>query len=469
MSTLPASIPRALDIDAFHADPFVFLAGARSALGDVVAVSDGTPIFSRDPDCAGAVAVFGPRCHRAVLSDIETFGMPVSAARTLSLPEPLGTLNAGLHSMRGDQHARHQRLLMAALGERTLDAHRDAVRAGLEACARRWAPGARIGLLAEMRQLAWQVSLRLLLGERYGERDALGALLDAYFHLRREAASRLATPDGGARDELIALGRDLDAALRRYIRACREHPGSADGLLGSLAAAGGLSEDELVAHGNVLFVSGNEPIAVALTWTLLILSGRPALRHALREEIARLADAGAVPSARELAELTLLGDVVNESLRLLPPNAFMARVTRRPVSLAGFSLPERCEIVVCPFLAHREPGRFPEPDAFRPSRWRTASPSPFEYFPFGAGGHHCVGRALATYLIEAALAFLLPRHDLVLAGDQEIDWRLHIIFMPRDEPIMRVDAPGGAGSRRPGRLLGPVGTLIRDDAGEPVP
>lgn len=458
MSGLPASIPRAIDVEAFHADPFVFLARARSSLGDVVAISDGPPIFSRDPDCAGVVAVFGARCHRAVLSDIETFGMPVSAARTLSLPEPLGTLNAGLHGMRGEQHARHQRLLLGALGERALDDHHDVVRAGLDAFARRWAPGARIGLLAEMRRLAWEVSVGLLLGDRYEARDELGALLDLYFHLRREATSRLAVPDPGARAELIALGTALDAALRRYVRWCRGSPASADGILGRLvAAAGAVSEDELVAHGNVLFVSSNEPIAVALTWTLLVLSQRPALRQALRSEL-----------AHPMGTPTLLGDVVSESLRLLPPNAFMARVTRRPVSLAGLSLPERCEIVVCPFLAHRDPERFPRPDEFRPSRWRTASPSPFEYFPFGGGGHHCVGRSLATYLLEAVLAFLLPRYDLVLADDQEVDWRLHIIFMPRDEPIMVVDAPGPA-PRRAGRLGGAVGELIRGDSGEPVP
>ena len=453
MSGLPASIPRAIDLPAFHADPFALLARAQSRLGDVVAISEGQPIFSRDPDCAGAVAVFGPRCLRAVLGDIETFGMPVSAARTLSLPEPLGSLNAGLHSMRGEQHARHQRLLLEVLGERALDGHHDAVRAGLEAFPRRWTPGARIGLLAEMRRLAWEVSVGLLLGDGYEARDELGALLDLYFHLRRETTGRLAAADSGARTELIALGTALDAALRRYVRWCRERPASADGILGRLvAAADALSEDELVAHANVLFVSSNEPIAVALTWTLLVLSQRPALRGALREDLTG----------------PLLGDVVSESLRLLPPNAFMARVTRRPVSVGGLSLPERCEIVVCPFLAHRDPARFPRPDEFRPSRWRTASPSPFEYFPFGAGGHACVGQSLATHLLMAALAFLLPRFDLVLADDQEVDWRLHIIFMPRDEPIMVVDPPGPA-PRRAGRLGGAVGELIRDDSGDTVP
>src|SRR5262249_35504028 len=159
--------PRALDLPAFHADPFAFLAEARAAGGEVVAISEGRPIFSRDPDCAGAVAVFGARCHRSVLGDIETFGMPVSAARTLALPGALGTLNAGLHSMRGDRHALHQRLLVEVLGERALDQYGDAIGAGLAAFVRPWRAGASIGLLAEMRRLAADLSMRVLLGDRY--------------------------------------------------------------------------------------------------------------------------------------------------------------------------------------------------------------------------------------------------------------------------------------------------------------
>jgi cytochrome P450 len=122
-------------------------------------------------------------------------------------------------------------------------------------------------------------------------------------------------------------------------------------------------------------------------------------------------------------------------------------------------LPERCEIILCPFLAHRDAKSFPRPDEFLPSRWDTIKPSPFEYFPFGAGGHSCVGRMLATYMIKEALASLIPRYELVLAEDQEVDWRIHIIFMPRNEPAMKVCAPD-APTPRAGKLLGPVGELL---------
>jgi cytochrome P450 len=463
VNLLPDSIPRAAEPRLFFEDPLGFLARARAGLGDIFVLRDGGPIFSRRPECAGAIAVFGPAYTRAVLSDIALFGMPVSAAQNLSLPRELVNLNHGLHSMRGDRHALHQRALTRVLSERGVEAHRGGIHSSLETFARSWQVGQRIDLLSEMRRLALLVSTRLLFGGQYEGGSQLASLLRSYFRLRREAASPFNPADETARAELIALGTSLDDALRRYVRWCRRQsraaPGGILATLADLELQPGvrLSEDELVAHANVMFVSSNEPIAVALTWTLLILSQLPELRRALRLELAQASPASAVTEAR--APTPLLDAVINESLRVLTPNALMVRVTTRPASLEGVKLPERCEIILCPFLAHRDAESFPRPDEFLPSRWETIRPSPFEYFPFGAGGHSCVGRTLATHMIKEALASLITHNELVLDGDQEVDWRIHIVFMPRNEPAMKV-CDAGAPIPRAGKLLGPVGELL---------
>lgn len=465
MSPLPSSIPRAAEAERFFEEPLGFLARARANLGDVFLLRDDGPIFSRSPDCTGALAVFGSAHHRAVLSDIDLFGMPVSAAQHLSLPKKLVNLNRGLHSMRGEQHARHQRQLMRVLSERGVEAQHGAVHASMGTFARGWRAEERLSLLSEMRRLALQVSTRLLFGEKYEESSQLASLLQTYFQFRREVTSPFNPAGESSRAELTALGTSLDGALRRHVRWCRRRSQAAnDGILATLAnldskPAGRLSEDALVAHANVLFMSSNEPIAVALTWILLILSQLPELRSALRHELTRALPSDAVPPVSQPARLPLLDAVINESLRLLTPNALMVRVTARSASLNGVPLPERCEIILCPFLAHRDAESFPRPNEFLPSRWKTIRPSPFEYFPFGAGGHACVGRLLATYIIKEALASLIPRYELVLAEDQEIDWRINTMFMPRNEPIMTVSAPGES-TPRAGKLLGPVGELL---------
>jgi cytochrome P450 len=472
MTLLPISIPRATGIQQFYEEPLGFLARSRSSLGDIFVIRDAGPIFSRSPDCTGAIAVFGSAHHRAVLSDIDLFGMPVSAAQHLSLPKHLANLNRSLQGMRGKQHDQHQRLLMHVLSERSIEDQRSALSAGLEMFVQAWQPGQRIELLCEMRQLALQASIGLLFGDQYAESSKLALLIQAYFQLRREASSPLNSASETLREELIALGTSLDDALRRHIRWSRKKTlTSSDGVLTRLASlklesGRRLSEDNLIAHSNILFVSCTEPVAIALTWILLILSQLPDLRCALRQELGQSSFTNEVPPSYQLARLTLLDAVINESLRLLPPNALMVRLTTRPASLNGVLLPKLCELVLCPFLAHRNADRFAHPNNFLPSRWSGTRPSPFEYFPFGAGGHTCVGRHLATYMIKAALALLMPRYELVLAEDQEIDWRIHIQFMPRNDPVMNVQAPG-VSTLRAGKLLGPISELISLDNYKP--
>jgi cytochrome P450 len=398
-----------------------FLLEERERLGDAFVLTEEGAVFSRTAHCKGVVAVFGAARQRAVLTDLETFGMPPSAARQLALDERLTNLNHSLHSMRGERHASQKRVLSSVL---------DGVNVGAPDVGAM--PEGAFGLLSTMREVTLRLASNLLFGDE--GQDELVSLLTGYFHLRREAASPAAAQVDT--EGLREVGEALDEALRAS---------QAGGLLGRLRAAG-LTEDEVVGHANILFVSSTEPIAVALTWTLLILSQLPEVRAALREE-----DGTAHPS--------LLDCVISESLRILPPNGIMVRLTTRATTLEGIDLPEDCEIVLSPFVAHRDAERFPSPDSFQPERWRTMRPSPYDYFPFGAGGHACVGRGLALTLMKHTLAAIVKKHDLLLDGDQDVDWRLHIQFMPANDPIVRAHAAGIETSG--GTLRGPVAELLR--------
>ena len=444
MSHIDAAIPRAQETSDLFDDPLRFLARARASQGDIFVIREGKALFSRAADCAGVVAVFGAANHQSVLTDPDVFRQPISAAQHISLPQKLINLNQGLHSMQGEQHDQHQRLLMNVLSERSNEARQQMVTAGLEKFVQDWDYDRQISLLEEMRRLTLEISTRLLFGEQYNESAQLATLAAQYFHARRAVASTFKSPGKTTRAKLVALGTALDDSLRRYIAWSRtESVTSGDGLLRTLTAIETFSDDELVAHSNVLFMSSLEPTAVTLAWTLLILSQLPELRRSLREDL----------------ELKLLDGVINETLRLLTPNALMTRLTARATTLNSFPIPEACEILISPFLAHREPERFPRPNEFLPERWQGPKPSPFVYFPFGGGAHYCAGRSLAMYMIKTSLAFLLRRYDLVLSCDQEVDWKIEIVLLPSNDPVMSIRRPE-AMSISSGKLIGPVLDLI---------
>lgn len=444
MSRIHASIPRVEETGELLDDPFSFLAKARASLGDVFVIRDDKALFSRAADCAGVVAVFGPANYQSVLTDAELFRQPISTARHISLPQNLINLNHGLHSMQGEQHDRHQRLLMNVLSDRGNEERLQMVQNGLEKFVHGWRYNQQISLLAEMRRLTLELSTRLLFGEQYEESAQLAELAAQYFHARRAVSSTFKSPGKATRVKLVALGSSLDEGLRRYIDWSRQQKrNNVDGLLRTITSIETFSDDEIVAHSNVLFMSSLEPTAVTLTWVLLILSQLPELRRRLRED----------------HEQDLLDGVINETLRLLTPNAVMTRLTTRSTRLNSFPIPESCEILLSPFLAHREPERFPRPNEFMPERWQGLKLSPFVYFPFGGGAHYCAGRSLATHMMKTSLAFMLRHFDLVLANDQEVDWKIDIVLLPANDPLMSIRKPD-ATSTSDGKLIGPARELF---------
>ena len=440
-------LPRAGDVAAIGADPMAWLADARARHGDLFALDMAGPLLSRDDDCAQVVAVFGEVHQRAVLADIERFVLPVSAAVRLGLPAPLVQLNASLHGMRGDAHAQAKAQLARALAradsERIAAAARQAVDAGFAACDPDDWP-----LLDTMRRVTLAASTSLLFDDVAIDGFDPAAVMD-YFRLRREAAAPWAALDDGARESLVRSGLALDGGLRRYRAAVRaaHRDAAMFGALAALALDDAIDDDAFVGHANVLAVSTNEPVAVAMAWTLLALSQLPGLRARLH------ADDGRFDPAAALSQETLADAVLAESLRVLTPNALMVRTTRTAVRLGAHRLPAHTEVLLCPFLSHREPSTFPQPERFLPARWADLRPSPYVYFPFGAGGHVCIGRALALRLLRALLAALCSRGDALLREDVAIDWRVHVMLLPTCDPRMRLEARGTTDAAMHGGLL----------------
>jgi cytochrome P450 len=455
---LPDSIPYATHADDDRAEPLQLLARARESYGNLFAIRKEGPMFSRAPECAGVIAAFGAENQRAVLTDIESFGLPISAAENMKLPQNLVNLNRSLHSMRGTEHADQKRRLMGILNH-VEPSHRS-VWAALEEITPHWTAEP-VQLVKQMRELTFAASLRVLFGNGHANTQQLASLLQTYFYLRREAASSAHIASREELEELGMVGDVVDSGLREFVRAWRQSSLASKGVFASLATgSGNLSEDEAVGHMNIFFISTTEPVAVALSWVLLVLSQLPELRIELRDELDSTLQNNTCPTAAQLSNLTLLDRVINETLRLLPPNALMVRITTKPTALSGVTLPARCEILLSPFISHRDEKTFHHAEEFLPSRWRGAPPSPFVYFPFGAGGHTCIGRGLAIDMMKATLAFLLPRFDLLLAGTQDIDWSIRIMLMPTPDPAVIFHLLHSQTLPRPGEISGPVAGLL---------
>jgi cytochrome P450 len=120
----------------------------------------------------------------------------------------------------------------------------------------------------------------------------------------------------------------------------------------------------------------------------------------------------------------LIPAAVEETLRYDPSVPVWRRVTTRPVTLSGVSLPEGARLFLWLAAAGRDAGAFSQPDTFD-----VARPDSGRHLAFGKGLHYCLGANLGkleTQIAVAALAGRYPR--LRLAPDQRLTFHPNISF-----------------------------------------
>jgi len=96
------------------------------------------------------------------------------------------------------------------------------------------------------------------------------------------------------------------------------------------------------------------------------------------------------------------------------------------------------------------PELYEEPNRFKPERWTTLDRSPYEYLPFSAGRHMCIGASFATQEMKVVLAMLLQRYRLSLVPNAKISSNasmrpvhgMPMRILPQDHQFERVTIRG---------------------------
>lgn len=233
--------------------------------------------------------------------------------------------------------------------------------------------------------------------------------------------------------------RLLHGLLAGHIDARRASGDDKPDLLGRLmglrdeATGEALSPQEVYDQCMVSFQAGHETSATALLWWSWLLAAHPEAQARAREEVDAVL-AGRVPTADDAAALPYLGATLKEAMRLFPPvAAFMTRRLTREITVAGVRLPARALVRVTPWLLHRDPRWWPEPEAFRPERFSPGAPHEIPrgaYIPFGLGPRVCLGQHFAVLEMTLIAALVLQRFTLSPTGATPPKPRLAVTLRP---------------------------------------
>jgi cytochrome P450 len=148
---------------------------------------------------------------------------------------------------------------------------------------------------------------------------------------------------------------------------------------------------------------------VAAVCALLLTAGNVTTTNVLGNLLGLLADNPDVYE-RVRADRSLVGEVVEEALRLEAPVQWLYRRTLRDTELGGISIPAGESVLVYFGAANRDPEAYPEPERFDlANRARR-------HAAFGHGIHFCLGAPLARLETALALEALLDRFSSIARG-----------------------------------------------------
>jgi cytochrome P450 len=181
--------------------------------------------------------------------------------------------------------------------------------------------------------------------------------------------------------------------------------------------------------------------ASALNWTWYLLALHPAVEARLHAEI----DASRAVSAASLAQMEALPytqQVVSEALRLYPPGWLLSRRALDNDVLAGFEIPAGADVLFSPYLLHRHPRFWADPDAFRPERFAAENEAErprFAYMPFAAGPRHCIGETFALYEMLMHLYKVARRYRLTYLPTEPVELEAQINLRTKNPLYMRLE------------------------------
>jgi cytochrome P450 len=195
----------------------------------------------------------------------------------------------------------------------------------------------------------------------------------------------------------------------------------------------GMTDRQLRDEVLTFLLAGHETTAVSLSWTWYLLSQHPEVQERLRQELSQVL-AGRTPRLEDLPRLPYTEKVVKESMRLFPPAWSLARTVAKEIELAGYRLPVGSNVVMSPWILHRDPRFFEQPEQFNPDRWTAdaAQHLPrFAYFPFGGGPRLCIGASFAMMEANLLLAAIAQRFQLRLVRGHPVAALPSITLRPR--------------------------------------
>jgi cytochrome P450 len=331
-------------------------------------------------------------------------------------------LGEGLLTNEGTSHLRQRRMVQPAFYRDHLVTYGAQMVALADKACHRWRNEAKLDIDQEMMRLTLAIVGQTLFSADVEDEapqvgEAMNALIAIMPLLMLPGSQFIEYVPLPVTRRYLKAAKLVEATIFRIMNERRASAGNPDDLLSMLMNARdpegddhAMSDKQVRDEALTLFLAGHETTATALAWTWYLLAQHLDAEAALHAELAHVLG-DRLPTFDDLPRLRYTQQIFAESMRLYPPAWAIGRMAREPLELGGYTLPAKSIVLLSPYLMHRNPRFWPDPDRFDPARWADGDfyKRDFTYFPFGGGPRICVGERFAWMEGALLLAVIAQR------------------------------------------------------------
>ncbi len=355
-------------------------------------------------------------------------------------------LGNGLPLIDGDFWLRERRLLQPAFHRERLAALTTTASGVIESFIQKWEQNAQNGQPLDLDEEMMRLTLSVIIKSMFSADidDKIQSLSHAFnvaskFMLWR-SQQMWAPPLSVPIPRNVEYNRAfnvLNDTIYPLIENARKDP--KDDLLGMLLAmrdeetGEGMTDQQARDEVVTIFFAGHETTAASMAWAFYLLSEHPEVEEHVRHELKSVLN-GRIPTSADLPKLAYTQQVIQEVLRLYPAAYLFAREAVTDDVIDGYPIPPKTLIFITPFITHRDPTYWPDPERFDPDRFapeQVSNRPRHIYYPFGEGPHVCIGNNFALMEMQLILAIALQRFRLTLVPNHPIAFKPEATLRPK--------------------------------------
>ena len=209
-----------------------------------------------------------------------------------------------------------------------------------------------------------------------------------------------------------------------------------------------LNSMELRDEVKTFLIAGHETTSTWCYWSVFSLCRNPEVQERVYQDIIQHTVSNTDLDLDTIDKMSYLDALLKEVLRYYSPVGMIIRHTVQEETFSDTKIPPNTRLVIPPYLMHRSPRYWQNPEEFRPERWlggdgaaTTPYTHPYAYLPFSAGPRNCIGYRFATMEAKLILAPLIRTFRFELIPElRHKDFTLTSYITVKAKPTVQVNA-----------------------------